>query len=110
MTTHLLAIWCLDEFTIISIHKLEYLNVLYKSNAVLFAFVFKPSYNPSYFLEESMSTAENYCRNFKDADTLWCYTTDNDTRWDYCDLPLCSVGKYFVRNFLWAYCGFLAPN
>ena len=32
--------------------------------------------------------SENFCRNpFTDsADTIWCYTTDPVTKWDYCDL------------------------
>ncbi len=27
----------------------------------------------------------NYCRNVGGATTIWCYTTDPDTRWEYCD-------------------------
>ena len=30
----------------------------------------------------------NYCRNPTDAkvdESVWCYTTDPETRWDYCD-------------------------
>ena len=27
----------------------------------------------------------NYCRNPDDAKTIWCYTTDKDKRWDYCN-------------------------
>ena len=31
----------------------------------------------------------NYCRNPDGSDTIWCYTTDPETRWEYCDaLPL----------------------
>ncbi len=37
----------------------------------------------------SVSAAENYCRNPDGEPTLWCYTTDNETRWDYCDVPNC---------------------
>ena len=44
-----------------------------------------------------MSTAENYCRNFQDAETLWCYTTESQ-RWEFCDLPLCSAGQWLPRN------------
>eukprot|EP01083_Nonionella_stella_P054829 144708_1 len=29
----------------------------------------------------------NYCRNPDGASTIWCYTTDPDTRWEYC-LPM----------------------
>jgi len=28
----------------------------------------------------------NYCRNPDDGETIWCYTTDPDTRWEYCDI------------------------
>lgn len=47
------------------------------------------SYLPENFPNEGLE--ENYCRNpdptFKGQ---WCYTTDNATRWDYCDIPACS--------------------
>ena len=36
-------------------------------------------------------TEENYCRNWNDEeDRPWCYTTDPDTRWELCDIPMCS--------------------
>merc|ERR1712002_753473 len=28
---------------------------------------------------------KNYCRNPSNGDTVWCYTTDPNKRWDYCD-------------------------
>jgi hypothetical protein len=30
---------------------------------------------------------ENYCRNTdpKGAKTIWCYTTDSNKRWEYCE-------------------------
>ena len=28
----------------------------------------------------------NFCRNPDDEMGLWCYTTDPDTRWEYCDV------------------------
>ncbi|KAH0622431.1 hypothetical protein JD844_024733 [Phrynosoma platyrhinos] len=32
---------------------------------------------------------ENYCRN-PDGETMpWCYTTDSNKRWEYCDIPSC---------------------
>lgn len=46
------------------------------------------------------SIHENYCRNpdSRDAITPWCYTTDANVRWEYCDIPIC--GKYqFVLNY-----------
>ena len=33
----------------------------------------------------------NYCRNpDNSAGGPWCYTTDPNTRWEYCDVPKCS--------------------
>ncbi|CAH1252246.1 PLG [Branchiostoma lanceolatum] len=37
---------------------------------------------------------QNYCRNPDNWDGLWCYTTDPNHRWDYCDVPLCDGGSY----------------
>ena len=39
----------------------------------------------------------NYCRNVQsnpecDEGWPWCFTTDPDTRWDYCEIPKCSAG------------------
>ena len=31
------------------------------------------------------TVSNNYCRNPDDASTIWCYTTDPATRWEYCD-------------------------
>eukprot|EP01006_Ploeotia_vitrea_P033245 TRINITY_DN65365_c0_g1_i1.p1 TRINITY_DN65365_c0_g1~~TRINITY_DN65365_c0_g1_i1.p1 ORF type:complete len:434 (+),score=41.73 TRINITY_DN65365_c0_g1_i1:84-1385(+) len=31
------------------------------------------------------SLPENYCRNPDEEDSIWCYTTDPEDRWDYCD-------------------------
>ncbi|XP_033487861.2 plasminogen-like [Epinephelus lanceolatus] len=31
----------------------------------------------------------NYCRNPDNGNMPWCYTTDNATRWEYCDVPSC---------------------
>ena len=37
------------------------------------------------------SIHENYCRSpdSEDAITPWCYTTDANVRWEYCDIPIC---------------------
>ncbi|KAI8490048.1 hypothetical protein Bbelb_321180 [Branchiostoma belcheri] len=32
---------------------------------------------------------QNYCRNPDGESGVWCYTTDPNTTWDYCDVPLC---------------------
>ena len=40
--------------------------------------------------EKSLEAAGNNCRN-PDDDPIgpWCYTTDPDTPWEYCNVPLC---------------------
>jgi len=39
----------------------------------------------------SVAAARNYCRNPDPwySDGVWCYTTDPNTRWEPCDVPLC---------------------
>ncbi|XP_007484920.1 plasminogen isoform X2 [Monodelphis domestica] len=32
---------------------------------------------------------ENYCRNPDGESAPWCYTTNSEQRWEYCDIPLC---------------------
>jgi integrin beta 3 len=39
----------------------------------------------------------NYCRNPSDGKTIWCYTTDRNTRWQYC-APLKNVEKCTGRR------------
>ncbi|CAH1265180.1 HGF [Branchiostoma lanceolatum] len=34
----------------------------------------------------------NYCRNPDGAARPWCYTTDTNVRWEYCDLQACADG------------------
>ncbi|KAM9839999.1 plasminogen [Aulostomus maculatus] len=31
----------------------------------------------------------NYCRNPDNERMTWCYTTDSETRWEYCKVPTC---------------------
>nr|XP_033794312.1 plasminogen [Geotrypetes seraphini] len=33
---------------------------------------------------------KNYCRNPDEETMPWCYTTDNNTRWEYCQIPSCN--------------------
>jgi len=35
--------------------------------------------------------SHNYCRNPNGDDRPWCYTMDENKRWDYCKIPYCSV-------------------
>ncbi|XP_042073908.1 plasminogen-like, partial [Haplochromis burtoni] len=45
---------------------------------------FKPQSHPQADLES------NFCRNPDgDSNGLWCYTTDPNTRWEYCNVPSC---------------------
>ena len=47
--------------------------------------------NDVMFPDNTVSEAENYCRNPDDEPFgPWCYTTDPNTRWNYCDVPDCS--------------------
>lgn len=37
-----------------------------------------------------ISDQENFCRNAGAGEKKpWCYTTNPDKRWDYCDIPFC---------------------
>ena len=47
--------------------------------------------NASNYPDASIEDARNYCRNpdLDDFGGPWCYTTDPDTRWEYCDVPDC---------------------
>ena len=45
--------------------------------------------NPDNFPEKSLTAAENYCRNPDGEPAPWCYTTDPEERWDFCDVPAC---------------------
>ncbi|XP_078663425.1 uncharacterized protein LOC144906732 [Branchiostoma floridae x Branchiostoma belcheri] len=38
----------------------------------------------------SSGLEQNYCRNPDGDSGVWCYTTDPNTRWDYCDVPVCA--------------------
>jgi hypothetical protein len=34
--------------------------------------------------ERGVEAGHNYCRNPDGEDTIWCYTTDPEKRWEYC--------------------------
>ncbi|KAG8522385.1 Apolipoprotein(a), partial [Galemys pyrenaicus] len=50
----------------------------------------------------------NYCRNPDGEFAPWCYTTNNEVRWEYCDIPSCEScplgthGKKGHEYFSWA--------
>ncbi|CAG0895741.1 unnamed protein product, partial [Cyprideis torosa] len=41
------------------------------------------------FPDGSRTLAENYCRNPNLDSSPWCYTTDPEVEWEYCDVPSC---------------------
>ena len=46
------------------------------------------------FPDATVGDAGNKCRNpRRDEKTLWCFTADNNTNWDFCDVPLCPEGN-----------------
>jgi len=48
------------------------------------------NYGDDKFPDGSRALARNYCRNPDANDQfVWCYTTDPNTRWERCDVPLC---------------------
>lgn len=46
-------------------------------------------HNDSAFPDGSVAGAENYCRTPDNDAQPWCYTTDPDERWGYCNIPIC---------------------
>uniref|UniRef100_A0A8C6XZ10 Kringle domain-containing protein n=1 Tax=Naja naja TaxID=35670 RepID=A0A8C6XZ10_NAJNA len=59
------------------------------SVTIVFSFVFV-SYTPSAYPNASLE--ENYCRNpDHDINGPWCYTTNPETRFDFCNIPECKV-------------------
>lgn len=49
------------------------------------------NYEEKDFPDDSFTATENYCRNPSNSEGgPWCYTTDPNTRWQYCDIPACS--------------------
>jgi len=51
----------------------------------------KHSYNEDHmFPDGRVQNASNYCRNPENGWVgIWCYTTDNNLRWEKCDVPTC---------------------
>uniref|UniRef100_UPI00398F39A6 plasminogen n=1 Tax=Pristiophorus japonicus TaxID=55135 RepID=UPI00398F39A6 len=46
-------------------------------------------YNPTYFPDKYLE--ENYCRNPDGEPRPWCFTTDAQKRWTFCNIPRCDV-------------------
>ncbi|XP_052094934.1 zonadhesin-like [Mytilus californianus] len=40
---------------------------------------------------KKLAKDKNYCRNPDGSKEPWCYTSDPNKRWEYCDIPLCEV-------------------
>lgn len=47
----------------------------------------------------SKNLKKNYCRNPDGEPRPWCFTTDPNKRWEFCDIPRCS--KYGSHPDLW---------
>ncbi|XP_019620048.1 PREDICTED: uncharacterized protein LOC109466730 [Branchiostoma belcheri] len=45
----------------------------------------------------SSGLESNYCRNPLDSHGVWCYTTDAEKRWEYCDVPQCEISSIALR-------------
>ncbi|CAH1799471.1 unnamed protein product [Owenia fusiformis] len=46
--------------------------------------------DPSKFPDDNLKDANNYCRNpDNEPEGPWCYTTDSNTRWEYCNVKQC---------------------
>ena len=42
-------------------------------------------------LDENVSAAQNYCRDPDGEGAPWCYTTNPDIRWEFCDIQMCKI-------------------
>ena len=47
-------------------------------------------------LDGSVADAENNCRDPDNDGTPWCYTTNKDIRWEYCDIPICKYARILL--------------
>lgn len=54
--------------------------------------------NSNRFPERTLAEVANYCRNPDGENTVWCYTTDDDKRWEICDIPVCSTTGNHCRS------------
>ncbi|CAG0896026.1 unnamed protein product, partial [Darwinula stevensoni] len=42
-----------------------------------------------HFLNEDVESAENYCRNPALREKPWCFVSDPNIKWEYCDISMC---------------------
>ena len=49
-------------------------------------------------MQETVRDAENYCRIVDFDISPWCYTTDPNTRWEYCSPRRCSTNTDGKKN------------
>ena len=50
---------------------------------------------------EHCTEEQNFCRAVDGKAFPWCFTTDPDVRWQYCDVPICDISMalyYIVTN------------
>ena len=58
-------------------------------------------YLDSQFPDGSAELADNFCRNpDQHFEGVWCYTMDQNTRWELCDVPLCGPSAYASCNIV----------
>ncbi len=53
---------------------------------------YTPENYPNYGLDE------NYCRNPDEETGSWCFTTDLNMEWDWCDVPSCPLNSYQAED------------
>ncbi|CAG0891250.1 unnamed protein product [Darwinula stevensoni] len=47
-----------------------------------------------HFLNEDVEVSENYCRNPALRERPWCFVSDPNVIWEFCDIPLCKDIMY----------------
>ena len=49
-------------------------------------------------VDGSVKAAENYCRDPRNKGRIWCFTTDPDVSWEFCNFHPCTVYCHLSRN------------
>ena len=57
--------------------------------------------NPNDFPEKSVEAAGNKCRNPDKGDSPWCYTKNPQTRWEFCDIPMCDGNSVNEKDIMY---------